>query len=128
MNSFSKGVQVPDRFTGDGIVEKVSIVSATAGAGKHGECLAQAVTRDLEALTKLRGEIEEPLRALFVLSFIGNRAQVAGRNTAADGIIKLAGAVNAIAEFEGYKAVNDEAMFCGIDRRDARVMPLVVER
>jgi iron complex transport system substrate-binding protein len=35
---------------------------------------------------------------------------VAGRNTGADGIIRLAGAVNAIGEFEGYKIVSDEAL------------------
>ena len=46
---------------------------------------------------------------MFILSFVNGRAMVAGRNTAADGIIKLAGAVNAIAEYEGYKQINDEA-------------------
>ena len=35
---------------------------------------------------------------------------VAGRNTAADGIIRLAGAVNAMTGYEGYKPVNDEAL------------------
>ena len=35
---------------------------------------------------------------------------VAGRNTGADGIIRLAGGVNAMAEFEGYKIVSDEAL------------------
>ena len=35
---------------------------------------------------------------------------VAGRATAADGIIALAGAANAITEYEGYKLINDEAV------------------
>ena len=35
---------------------------------------------------------------------------VAGRSTAADGIIKLAGATNAILDYEGYKPINDEAI------------------
>ena len=35
---------------------------------------------------------------------------VAGRNTAADGIIRLAGAVNAIDAYEGYKQISDEAV------------------
>ena len=47
---------------------------------------------------------------LFVLSFMNDRPMIAGRNTAADGIIRLAGAVNASADFEGYKIVNDEAI------------------
>ena len=45
-----------------------------------------------------------------MLSFINGRPMVAGRATAADGIITLAGAVNAITEYEGYKLVNDEAV------------------
>ena len=35
---------------------------------------------------------------------------VAGRATAADGIIKLAGAVNAVSEYEGYKPISDESI------------------
>jgi iron complex transport system substrate-binding protein len=47
---------------------------------------------------------------LFVLSMAGDRLLVAGSGTAADGIIKMAGAVNAITGYDGYKAVNDEAI------------------
>ena len=58
----------------------------------------------------LRTRIPAPLRVLFLLSFMNDRPMVAGRATAADGIIRLAGAANAIAEFDGYKIVNDEAI------------------
>jgi iron complex transport system substrate-binding protein len=44
------------------------------------------------------------------LSMAGDRLLVAGNGTAADGIIKLAGAVNAITGYDGYKAINDEAI------------------
>jgi iron complex transport system substrate-binding protein len=47
---------------------------------------------------------------MFVLSFAGGRPMAAGRNTAADGIIKLAGAQNALSDYEGYKPVSDEAV------------------
>jgi iron complex transport system substrate-binding protein len=103
-------VLVPDRFTGDGIAEKVRIVATAAGAPQRGECLAGRVDADLKALAVTRKRIERPLRIAFLLSFLGEKAQVAGRNTAADGIIRLAGAANAITEFEGYKPVNDEAI------------------
>ena len=46
-----------------------------------------------------------PRRVLFLLSFLNDRPMVAGRDTAADGIIRLAGAVNAMTEYEGYKLV-----------------------
>jgi iron complex transport system substrate-binding protein len=103
-------VRIPDRFTGEGIVEKIKLIAAATETAARGECLAETVAADLAALTKLRARISEPVRVLFVLSFMNDRPMVAGRNTAADGIIRLAGGVNASADFEGYKIVNDEAV------------------
>jgi iron complex transport system substrate-binding protein len=103
-------VSVPDRFTGEGILEKIRIVAAATGVEQRGECLANAVAADLDTLARLRAAISEPTRTLFLLSFVGERAQVGGRATAAEGIMQLAGAVNAISEFEGYKPVSDEAI------------------
>ena len=103
-------VSVPDTFTGEGIIEKIRVIAAAAGAEKRGECLATAVAADLDTLARLRTGISKPARALFVLSFVGDRAQVAGRATAAEGIMRLSGATNAITEFEGYKPVSDEAI------------------
>lgn len=102
-------VLVPDRYTADGVVEKVRMVSQAAGAAARGECLAAAVGDDLAALAALRARIAKPRRVMFVLSFMNGRPMVAGRNTAADGIVTLAGAVNAVTGYEGYKPINDEA-------------------
>src|SRR5262249_21210932 len=55
-------------------------------------------------------QIRKPLKVAFVLSLAGNRPMIAGRATAADGIIGLAGAANAFGDFDGYKLVNDEAI------------------
>jgi len=103
-------VRVPDRFTGEGIIEKIRLIAQVTGAVERGECLAKTVATDLGALATLRKHIERPLKLLFVLSFTNGRPMVAGRATAADGIITLAGAVNAITEYEGYKLVNDESV------------------
>ena len=103
-------VSVPDHFTGDGIIEKIRVIAAATGVEQRGECLVRAVAADLDTLARLRTGIEQPTRALFLLSFVGDRAQVAGRSTAAEGIMRLSGAANAITEFEGYKPVNDEAI------------------
>jgi iron complex transport system substrate-binding protein len=103
-------VHVPDHFTGEGIIEKIRLISAATGMSKRGDCLAASVSADLDALAKLRAGIKEPVKVLFILSLTGGRAMVAGRNTAADGIIRLAGAQNAITEFDGYKVVNEEAI------------------
>lgn len=103
-------VHVPDHFSGEGILERIRLVAASTGMIKRGECLAKNVSNDLDALATLRAKIKEPVRVLFILSLANGRAMVAGRGTAADGIIRLAGAQNAITEFEGYKPINEEAI------------------
>jgi iron complex transport system substrate-binding protein len=103
-------VQVPDHFTGEGIVEKIRLIAQATGTAERGECLAKLVATDLAALAELRTRIAQPRKALFILSFVNGRPMVAGRATAADGIIKLAGAVNAVTEYEGYKPISDESV------------------
>jgi len=103
-------VVVPDTFSGDGIVDKVRVVAETTGAVEGGRCLAAKVRADVDALGTLVGRVRTPKRVLFVLSFAGGRAMAAGGNTAADGIIRMAGAVNAVAGYDGYKPLTDEAV------------------
>ena len=103
-------VRVSDHYTADGIVEKVRMIADVAGAHERGECLAAQVKADLGALETLRTKITRPKKVLFVLSFLNGKPMVAGRNTAADGIIKLAGGVNAMDGYEGYKQIADEAV------------------
>ncbi|ALV08439.1 heme/hemin ABC transporter substrate-binding protein [Roseateles depolymerans] len=50
-----------------------------------------------------------PPRVLFVLSNAGNQARISGRATAADAMIRYAGAVNALGEVQGYQALSPEA-------------------
>ena len=47
---------------------------------------------------------------LFILSTNGGRITASGTNTAADGIITMAGARNVITSFEGYKQLTAEAI------------------
>jgi iron complex transport system substrate-binding protein len=103
-------VLVADHFTGDGILDKVRIVAAATEAEAGGQCLGKAIRADLDALANLRQHVDNPVRVLFLLSFMNGRPMVAGRTTAADGVIRMAGAVNAVTEFEGYKLVSDEAV------------------
>jgi iron complex transport system substrate-binding protein len=103
-------VRVPDRYDGSGIVEKIRIVADVAAAAGRGACLAQQVESDLASLATLRAKVTQPKRVMFVISFLNGKPMVAGRNTAADGIIRMAGAVNAIDAYEGYKQISDEAV------------------
>jgi iron complex transport system substrate-binding protein len=103
-------VAVPDKFSGAGIVEKIRVVAQSAAAPERGECLVRRVGDELATLDGMRAQIRRRLKVAFVLSLAGDRPMIAGRATAADGIIGLAGATNAFADFDGYKLVNDEAI------------------
>lgn len=103
-------VHVPDHYSGEGVIQKIRLIAQATGAAERGECLVRAVSADLEALDRLRSQIARPARVMFVLSMAGDRLLVAGNNTAAEGIIRLAGAVNAVSGFDGYKAINEEAI------------------
>jgi iron complex transport system substrate-binding protein len=103
-------VAVPDAFSGQGILEKIRVVAQSVGTRARGECLARRVGDELATLEGMRAQIRERIKVAFVLSLSANRPMIAGRATAADGIIALAGATNAFADFDGYKLVNDEAI------------------
>ncbi|EJW12899.1 Periplasmic hemin-binding protein [Rhodovulum sp. PH10] len=103
-------VQVPDDASAEGIVKKIRLIAAAIGEPARGDCLAGVVGDDFSALAAERKATGKPARVLFVLSFAGGRTMVAGRDTAADGIIALAGAENALADLTGYKPVGDEAI------------------
>ena len=103
-------VMVGDEYSGEGIVRKVRLVAKAMRLEDRGKCLADRVRRDLDSLALWRTGIKRPLRVVFVMSFVNGRAMVAGHKTAADGIIRLAGAVNAADRFEGYKQLEDEAV------------------
>ncbi|AIS98257.1 hemin-binding periplasmic protein hmuT [Burkholderia thailandensis MSMB59] len=51
-----------------------------------------------------------PARVLFVLNHTGNQALVAGQQTAADAMIRYAGAHNAMQGFDRYKPLTPEAL------------------
>ncbi len=103
-------VFVPDTHTEEGLVQKINLISHAMSADARGACLAKVVASDLASLHGLRSKINKPVRVMFVMSFLNGRAMVAGDKTAADAIIKLAGGINAIDAFEGYKPVSDEAI------------------
>jgi heme transport system substrate-binding protein len=103
-------VTVPEGYTPEAIAEKVRIVAEVFGVEEQGEVLARSITEDIAEVTAAITGIESPRRVMFVLSFAGGRLLAAGENTAADAIIRLAGGVNALAGFQGYAPVSDEAV------------------
>lgn len=103
-------IEVPDHFNHGGIVEKIRIVGKALGVDAKAEKLVAETDAKLTAAEKQTASIKERKRVLFVLSTQGGKILAAGSDTAADGIIKLAGAVNAVEGFSGYKGMTDEAI------------------
>src|SRR5882672_3124792 len=103
-------VLVPETFSEAGLLDKIKLVGHAMGADKQAECLTAAVTDDLAQLRALRARVTKPVRVMFVMSLLNGRAMAAGQKTAANEIIALAGGVNAIDGYDGYKIINDEAI------------------
>ena len=103
-------ILVPETYDHEGILEKIRVVGTALGAEGKAEQLAAEVDARLKAAEKQTASIAERKRVLFILSAQGGKIQGAGANTAADGIIKLAGGVSAIEGFTGYKQLSDEAI------------------
>ena len=91
------------------------------GADKRAECLAAAVAGDLAQLRELRAKVTKPARVMFVMSLLNGRAMAAGKNTAANEIIALAGGVNAIDGYAGYRPLTPEAVIAS--RADYILVP-----
>jgi iron complex transport system substrate-binding protein len=101
---------ISDAFTADGILEKIDRIAHATASDAAGACLRRRVSADLDAIAQIRSPIGKRKRVMFVLSFANGRAMASGRGTAADGIIRMAGAVNAIDAYDGYKPLTDEAV------------------
>lgn len=103
-------VLVPETFSEQGLIDKIRMVGHAMGADNRAECLMAAVSGDLAQLRDLRARVGKPVRVMFVMSLLNGRAMAAGQKTAANEIIAMAGGVNAIDGYDGYKIINDEAI------------------
>ena len=95
----------------------ISIINSPSRSGSPDTLTLPAATASgnvvslaMTSSSTLRAKVTKPVRVMFVMSMLNGRALAAGRKTAADEIIQLAGGVNAIDGYDGYKPVNDEAI------------------
>jgi iron complex transport system substrate-binding protein len=104
-------VTVPDTYSAEGILAKIDVVGAALGVPEKAASLSAEVGEALATAQSQSAAHDGPSkRVLFILSTQGGRILASGSNTAADGIIRLAGGINAVHGFEGYKPLTDEAV------------------
>jgi iron complex transport system substrate-binding protein len=101
---------VPESYSAEGVLEKVKDVGIMFGAEDKASTLASKIEGEFAALAESTDKITESKKVLFILSNEGGQIQASGTGTAADGIIALAGAKNAVTEYPGYKALSEEAI------------------
>ena len=107
------GIEVmilPDLYDYDSVVAKIAAVGKATGRVAEADAM---IAKGREAMTTLSGKLKTAAahpRVLFLLSMGGGAPQAAGRDTAAAGIIRLAGGVNAIDGYSGYRPLTPEAV------------------
>jgi iron complex transport system substrate-binding protein len=103
-------VTVPEGYSADGIIEKVRIVGAALGVPDKAAKLEAELDIQLKAAEAATAGMTQKQRVLFILSLEAGKVMASGTGTAADGIIHMAGAENAITAYQGYKTLTDEAL------------------
>lgn len=101
---------VPEGFTHEGILAKIKAVGQALGVEDKAKELAETVDKDLKDAEELTRDVPQRQKVLFILSMQDGKVQASGTGSAANGIIALAGAENAITDYQGYKALTDEAI------------------
>ncbi len=101
-------VMVPEATDPVGVLAKISAVAQALDL--PGDALVADVQAGLDAAAKRAAAITAQKRVLFILSLQGGAVMAGGEGTEAEGIIQLAGGINAATGFQGYKPMTDEAV------------------
>lgn len=113
-------ILVPDANDPAGIAAKIQAVAKALDLPAEGAALSAEVETKLAASEARAAAVPVPKRVLFILSLQGGAVMAGGEGTEAEGIIRLAGGVNAATGFQGYKPMTDEAVLAA--RPDALLM------
>lgn len=103
-------VTVPEASDPAGIAAKIEGVAAALGLTAEGKALVARVSASLDATLARAADVTAPKRVLFILSLQGGGVMAGGEGTEAEGIIRLAGGINAATGFKGYKPMTHEAV------------------
>lgn len=116
LDVLSKGsvpyITIPESYSHQGILDKVIGTGKALGVQDKAEKLASELDTQLKAAEEATKDIPdaERKRVLFVISAADGKIRASGTGTAANGIIELAGAINAVTAYDGYKDLTDEAI------------------
>lgn len=89
---------------------KIAFVGGILGLEPEAARLSAGLEAEMARLADRIGDIPEPPSVLFLISLGRGAPMASGSGTAADAMIALAGARNAVTGFEGYKPLSAEAL------------------
>lgn len=101
---------VPAIATGAGAQAKIRLIAQVLGRVAQGELLIHQLNQELDEAQALVSRRQATPKVLFIYARGQGAMQVAGRATAAAAMITLAGGVNAIDAYTGYKPLTAEAV------------------
>jgi len=104
-----KVVRLPNEHTVEAAENRIRVVGSEVGRAEAADKLIAALREDLKAASESAGNPETAPKVLFIYTRGGGLMNVSGKNTAADAMIALAGARNAVTDYEGYKPLTAEA-------------------
>jgi iron complex transport system substrate-binding protein len=100
---------LPAEPTVQGAKNKILAIGKAFGLERRAEALARSIDLDLSEAKVYASSRNRP-KVVFVYARGAGTLLVSGKGSSADGMIKLAGAVNAVQSYEGYKPLTAEAM------------------
>jgi len=103
-------VRVARIDSAEALLGAVPVVAAAIDRGTEGARLTAALAEDFAALAGMLAVLPGRPQVVFVLAIGGGAPQAAGRDTAADTMLALAGARNVIAGYRGYRPVSPESL------------------
>lgn len=102
-------LSVTSAHNAEGAAERIRLIGEKIGRTEKAEEVIAKLEQDLEASAKLAAALPRKPKVIFLYSRAGGVLNVAGANTAANDILLLSGAENAISDFDGYKPLTAEA-------------------
>jgi len=101
---------IEDKPTIESARKKISSIAKILNKEKQGQKLIQDMDKKLSQLKEIQKKVKSNPKVLFIYARGNKNLLVAGKDTSADSMIKMAKATNAITEFSGFKPLTSEAV------------------
>jgi len=102
-------VTMSEGYTAEAVAAHIETAGRALGRDAEAARLVETFEADIATVEADLARIAEKPRVLFILQTSRGAALVSGTDTAAHAMIELAGGVNAVTEYRGYKPFSPEA-------------------